>query len=124
MPQFDQLQNSRKGGRANTAGSYGPAYDKQRDGARLKHQHEKIRDWMLTQNDWRTLAEMHQALSYPESSISAQLRHLRKSQFGSYRVEKRRRRTGTGTWEYRVLPPEKSGTLSLFDQQAGTVALR
>lgn len=102
--------------------SYGPAYDKQRDGTRLKHQHDKIRDWMLTQNAWKTLAEMHQALDYPESSISAQLRHLRKAQFGGYRVEKRRRSKALGTWEYRVLPPEKPETLSLFDEPATSTA--
>jgi hypothetical protein len=96
---------------------YGPAFDIQLDGGRLKHQHERIRDWMLAQTAWKTLAEMRAALNYPESSISAQLRHLRKAQFGSYRVEKRRRSSAGGTWEYRVLPPEKLEALSLFDQQ-------
>jgi predicted transcriptional regulator len=94
---------------------YGPTFDKQLDGGRLKHQQERIRDWMLTQNDWKTLAEIHEALGYPESSISAQLRHLRKRQFGGYRVEKRRR-SGKGTWEYRVLPPEKLVDVSLVDE--------
>jgi predicted transcriptional regulator len=94
---------------------YGPTFDKQLDGGRLRHQHEKIRDWMLVQNDWKTLAEIREALGFPESSISAQLRHLRKRQFGGYRVEKRRR-NGKGTWEYRVLPPEKLVDVSLFDE--------
>jgi hypothetical protein len=95
--------------------SFGPSYDPQHDGARLRHQHEKIRDWMLAQNAWKTLAEMRAALNYPESSISAQLRHLRKAQFGGYRVEKRRRSIAAGTWEYKVFPPEKREALSLFD---------
>jgi hypothetical protein len=95
---------------------YGPTFDKQLDGGRLKHQHERIRDWMLAQSAWKTLAEMRAALDYPESSISAQLRHLRKAQFGGYRVEKRRRSIAGGTWEYRVRPPEKLEPLSLFDQ--------
>lgn len=96
----------------NAAGPYGPAYDKQRDGPRLNRQHERIRDWMLSRNEWKTLAEIRQALDYPESSISAQLRHLRKKEFGSHQVWKRRRR-GKGTWEYRIMPAEKQGTLSL-----------
>jgi hypothetical protein len=91
-------------GGALTMGTYGPAYDGNRDRARLHKQHEGIRDWMLTHGGWRTLIEIREALGYPESSISAQLRHLRKRQFGSYCVEKRRRH-GAGTWEYRVSRP-------------------
>jgi hypothetical protein len=98
----------------NASGPYGPAYDKQIDGRRLRSQHERIREWMLSRDEWKTLAEIGGALRYPEPSISAQMRHLRKKKFGSHRVW-RRRRNGKGTWEYRVLPPEKSGTLSLFD---------
>jgi hypothetical protein len=100
----------------NVTSHLGPAFDRQLDGSRLKHQHERIRDWMLAQSGWKSLAEMRTALNFPESSISAQLRHLRKPQFGRYRVEKRRRSNVGGTWEYRVLPPEKREALSLFDQ--------
>ncbi|HEV2195068.1 MAG TPA: hypothetical protein VGR55_05780 [Candidatus Acidoferrum sp.] len=47
---------------------------------------------------------------YPPASISAQLRHLRKREFGGYEVEKRQRLSGRvlhgedfGTvWEYRL----------------------
>ena len=108
----------------NVTSHYGPAYDEQRDGARLKHQHEKIREWMLAQNGWKTLIEIHAALEFPEASISAQLRHLRKVQFGSYRVEKRRRSSPGGTWEYRVLPPEKLEAVSLFDGATAPPAMR
>jgi hypothetical protein len=56
---------------------------------------------------WRTLAEIARATRYPEASVSAQLRHLRKSRFGGYRVRKRLRRGEREfqhgpTWEYRV----------------------
>jgi hypothetical protein len=59
---------------------------------------------------WRSLAEIARATRYPEASVSAQLRHLRKSRFGGYRVRKRLRRSESGerefqrgpTWEYRV----------------------
>jgi hypothetical protein len=116
MCHFDQLKNRDDGRPAIAAGSVGPAYDKRLDGARLDRQHVRIRDWMLG-SGWKTLAEIHQALGYPESSISAQLRHLRKIHCGSYRVEKRRRNGGRGgTWEYKVLPPENPATLSLFDE--------
>jgi hypothetical protein len=115
MCHFDQLQTNEIGRRGVAAGLFGPAYEKQFDGARLNHQRERIRDWMLARSGWKTLAEIRQALDYPESSISAQLRHLRKRQFGSHRVWKRRR-NGKGTWEYRILPPEKPAALPLFDQ--------
>jgi hypothetical protein len=59
---------------------------------------------------WMTLAEMARKTSYPEASISAQLRHLRKAENGAHEVEKRRRKweetTRAGShekvWEYRM----------------------
>lgn len=89
-------------------GTFGPAYDERLDGERLGRQLQTIRRYMLGHKGWRTLREIRDATDYPEASISAQLRHLRKPRFGSYTVEKRRR--SVGTWEYRVLPKEQ-GTL-------------
>ncbi len=88
--------------------TYGPAYDSEIDGKRIKHQHEVIRDYMLNW-EWRTLAEIEFATDFPQSSISAQLRHLRKERFGSYRVDKRRNKPTGGTWEYRVRKPFQEG---------------
>jgi len=59
---------------------------------------------------WLTLAELAKLTQYPPASISAQLRHLRKPEFGGYEVEKRPRGFGGvmrgedfGTiWEYRL----------------------
>lgn len=82
-------------------GTYGPAYDEKTDGKRVRTQMECIRDYM-TQAGWRTLQEIAKATRYPESSISAQLRHLKKPQFGAYLLEKRRRGPRSGTWEYRL----------------------
>jgi len=82
--------------------TYGPAYDEAKDGHRIARQHEAIRDLMLD-GQWRTLDEIENELGYPQASISAQLRHLRKPAFGSYTVSKHRRTPGT--WEYRVLTP-------------------
>src|SRR5579864_4988484 len=99
MRDSEQVQTSKIGPGVIAAGALGgPGYDKRLDGARLNRQRERIRDWMLARNDWKTLAEIRLALDYPESSISAQLRHLRKMRFGSHRVWKRRR-NGKGTWE-------------------------
>lgn len=83
-----------------TCRTFGPAYDPKKDANRVMTQHEVIKGFMLNTGKWWTLQDLRYNLNYPESSISAQLRHLRKKEFGSYIVE-RRRRSG-GTWEYRV----------------------
>ncbi len=88
---------------------------------RLRRQHEVIRDLLLHNpmssyrkgGPWWTLSEIAQWTGYPEASISAQLRHLRRKRFGSYRVEKRRRDEG-GTWEYRVRRPEPPTQITLY----------
>jgi len=80
--------------------TFGPDYDEKIDGLRIKKQMQAIRDFMLNENKYITLQEIETALGYPQASISAQLRHLRKSRFGGYLVEKRRRGT---EWEYMVI---------------------
>ncbi len=103
--------------RQNLDSTFGPAYDPAIDGAAVQNQIDYIRDWMLAvaQNDdrqrhreegYRTLAEIAAALCVPESSVSADLRHLRKKRFGEYQVTKRRRRDAR-VWEYRVDPPSR-----------------
>lgn len=82
----------------------GAAYDHEIDSPRLIGQHAEILALMLD-GRWRTLAEIESATGYPQASISAQLRHLRKPRFGGYEVDKRRRTTDGGTWEYRVFKP-------------------
>jgi hypothetical protein len=59
---------------------------------------------------WLTLGELARKTHFPEASISAQLRHLRKLEHGAHCVEKRHRqweeslRTNTKEriWEYRI----------------------
>ncbi len=80
--------------------TFGPDYDPDLDHPRIQKQHERIRDFMLD-GVWRTLREIEDALGYPQASISAQLRHLRKPKFGGYRMVKRRRHV-QGLWEYHV----------------------
>jgi biotin operon repressor len=81
----------------------GPAFDAEIDGPAILDQHGRIRAYMLSV-EWRALHEISEALGYPESSVSAQLRHLRKQRFGGYDVEKRRR-DSERVWEYRVRKP-------------------
>src|SRR5438445_11501859 len=72
-----------------------------------------VRDVMLSANEcgaWLTLAELGAMTRYPETSISAQLRHLKKPQFGNCELEKMpRMRAGVDLgdghgveWEYRL----------------------
>jgi hypothetical protein len=86
------------------------------DARRLRSQREIIRDVMLSAADcetWLTLGELRALTRYGEASISAQLRHLRKTEHGGYDVNKRHREGATpvrpGTdgrgecvWEYRI----------------------
>lgn len=73
-------------------------------------QREVLRRVMLADapSCWLTLKELARRTRYAEASISAQLRHLCKLQFGGFLVEKRHRDAGCagperGTvWEYRL----------------------
>lgn len=101
----------------------GSDYDHRVDAPRLARQHEVIRD-LMADGRWRTLSEIAQATCYHEASISAQLRHLRKERFGSYRVEKRHRGDrARGLYEYRLLPPLPKGQLSLIASALLLVAI-
>jgi hypothetical protein len=82
----------------------GPAYEPEYDHARLTGQ--LLRIWTtMKDRRWRTLHEIALATGDPESSISAQLRHLRKPRFGSHTVERRARGDrAAGLHEYRLIP--------------------
>lgn len=83
-------------------GFAGPCLDPAFDANRLGKQMGRVWDTMKD-GQWRTLHGIAHATGDPESSISAQLRHLRKPKFGGYTVERRRADGGNGLWEYRVL---------------------
>jgi len=73
-----------------------------------RRQRDVLCDVMLSAQQcetWLTLDELAKLTHYPPASISAQLRHLRKAEFGGYEVEKRQRATG------RVLRGEDFGTV-------------
>ncbi|HEV2418658.1 MAG TPA: hypothetical protein VGX94_12705 [Terriglobia bacterium] len=83
----------------------GPMFDPTLDGERLGRQLRAVRDFMLDlAGSERTVPEIARDLGFPECSVSARLRDLRKPRFGGYRVESRRV-TPTGLYAYRLLPP-------------------
>lgn len=92
----------------------GATYREDRDESRLRNQLERIRDLMLD-GVWRTVAEIHDVTGFPEASISAQLRNLRKPKLGGYRVERRWRGGDVRQLsEYRVCAPVKTGQMEMF----------
>ena len=79
----------------------------------LKRQRDVLCDVMLaagTCETWLTLSELSRLTGYGEASVSAQLRHLRKPQYGSFVVVKRLRAAAGVVcnvelgpiWEYRL----------------------
>ena len=96
----------------------GPVYDPAADKDRLTRQIGRVYQRMID-GRWRTLEEIAQLTGDPESSISAQLRHLRKPKFGSYRVFRRPRGDRShGLFEYRVVAPEVAAAGSdLFERE-------
>ena len=77
----------------------GVTINDERDNGRLAHQLHAVRKLAL-QLSWFTLKEMADNTGYPEASVSARLRDLRKPKFGGYTVE--RQHLGGGLWAYRV----------------------
>jgi hypothetical protein len=80
----------------------------------LPTQRDVLRDVMLTAGKygaWMTLRELARLTRYGETSISAQLRHLRKAKCGGFVLEKRVRKPEVVSseehfvvWEYRLTP--------------------
>lgn len=80
----------------------GATYEPEHDKARLTSQLERVKALMLD-GQWRTLAEIQDSVGGTEASVSARLRDLRKSRFGGFAVDRRRRgMPSTGLFEYRV----------------------
>jgi hypothetical protein len=110
--------------------NFGPSYRREFDARRLHSKQDKLRDFMLGINErFLTLAEIQARLEaqfrerFPTPSVSAYLRHLKKKQFGSFVLEKRRRSGAAcdGLWEYRLSPPKsptdlQGGLFVLADQ--------
>ncbi len=92
----------------------GVTFDKTLDGKRLGRQFLAVKSYMLSQQVWQTLNQIALATGYPEASISARLRDLRKERFGSYEVKRRRLTPGGGTWEYLVVKEESPKAILLI----------
>lgn len=83
----------------------GADYSHSRDAIRLTGQLSRI--WNLMRDGRpRSLAAIAEATGDPEASISAQLRHLRKSRFGAHTVK--RTSLGGGLYLYSVIPNPNS----------------
>lgn len=86
----------------------GTTYEEALDGSRLTSQLAVIRAYMFlwSERGWRTLREIGTDTGYPEASISARLRDLRRPVYGALTVDRRRRGDGrSGIHEYRVQLP-------------------
>lgn len=80
----------------------GPEYDPAFDKDRLTKQIGRVYQCMID-GRWRTLQEISDLTLDPESSVSAQLRHLRKPKFGAYLVFRRPRGDRAhGLFEYHL----------------------
>lgn len=82
-----------------TGGRDGDTFDAERDEVRLNRQAQAVFD-CVKDGAWWSLPQLARATSYPEASISARLRDLRKWRFGAMTVE--RRYVADGLWEYRL----------------------
>ena len=77
---------------------YVPSYDQKR----LTKQIYIIKDLML-KSGFVTLQDIENVTGFPQASISAQLRNLKKERFGGYILEKRRTENKeSGTFEYKL----------------------
>ena len=84
----------------------GDDYVPSRDDARFTGQ--LLRVWNAIQDGgWYTLADIADITNDPPASISAQLRHLRKSRFGSHEIDKEY--IGNGCYKYRLIENKASG---------------
>lgn len=84
----------------------GSDYVSELDRDRLSSQTKRIFH-LMKDKKFRTLKEIEEITGDPQSSISAQLRHLRKGRFGSHTINKQRRSPSTsGIFEYQLIVNE------------------
>ena len=96
----------------------GPEYVPEIDNARLSSQLLRVKELMLD-GVWRSIDEISAITTDPPASVSAQLRHLRKSRFGSYVVD--RRPSGdrkNGLFHYRLQAPGTDSEFALVDRKS------
>ena len=77
----------------------GETYDRKHDFKRLNKQLQIVFQTMQD-GRWRSLYEISTLTGFPEQSVSARLRDLRKEKFGSHTVN--RQRVTEGTFKYQL----------------------
>lgn len=82
----------------------GATYDQARDGKRLGSQMEAVLNLMKDGDAW-ALKSLAAATGYPEASISARLRDLRKPRFGGHTIT--REYIERGLWLYRLVAQQE-----------------
>lgn len=83
----------------------GGTFDPALDLLRLTTQLERVKALMSDQR-WRSLQQIAQLVGGTEASVSARLRDLRKTAYGSFHMERKRQGDPTrGFFVYRVLDP-------------------
>lgn len=86
----------------------GATFDKKLDGERLTSQQRRVEE-LMSDGEWRTLHDIAVALRklygghFPEASLSARLRDLRRA---GYIVEHKRQSPWTAVWIYRAVKKE------------------
>ena len=81
-----------------TATFDGADYDHKRDSARLTSQIETIFN-LMRDGKFRSVAEIGRLTGYPENSIQAQLRNLRKARFGSHTLNRKHIKNGFNLYQ-------------------------
>lgn len=79
----------------------GDDYVQERDGDRLEAQMERVKA-VVSNGAWWRVVDIANITGDPQTSVSAQLRSLRKPKFGGHTVE--RRYLGDGLYEFRYIP--------------------
>lgn len=86
----------------------GSDYDPKLDQNRLENGITRIFN-LMKNGMWVTLEVISKNTKIGESSVSAQLRNLRKDHFGGHTIEKRRKGEKTnGVWEYKLTVNQSS----------------
>jgi hypothetical protein len=85
----------------------GAGYSPSRDNNRLKNQLARIFA-LMKDGHWRTLREIAGQTNDPETSVSAQLRHMRKRRFGGHLVK--RRHVRRGLYQYQLVVREENAS--------------
>ena len=80
---------------------YTPAFDQERLTGQIRRVFDVMKD-----GKWRTLREIEDVTGDGQASISAQIRNLKKPEFGGWPIDKRTRGDRrSGLWEYSLILP-------------------